>query len=1172
MLRRGIIRIYDFFAGRRKGLFLSSILAFGLAAFLALQLKLEENIFSFLPQDEENQRIAFVYQNVSVADKWVLRVGAAPGKTLEPQVLLPYADSLADYLRAGDKERKISDIFYRTDVFAFDDILSYITEHAAFFLESSDYERLDSLLQADTIGDILRENHRILLSPAGAFFRDMYARDPLHISQPVLVRLQELSPGATYPIIDGGLFSQDSSSVIMLLSTRESVENTGGNAALKALMDEAEDYVNQVSGGEAVMSYFSAAAIGVGNAEQIKRDSLLSMLLSLGLILLLFWAFFRALRPIIYLLLPVLFGMTVALGILALCKGSMSAIALGAGSAIVGIALNYSLHFLIHRRMVPNSRQSLEDLVSPMSIGSLTTAGAFLSLLFLSAESLRDFGLLATLVLAATLVFVLFVMPHLGFPAYKMQNRFVHGIEKITSFTPETHGSILGIIAACTVVFLCFMSRTGFNGELQSINYVTPKQKAAMEALRGQTEAIEQAKYVVSFGEDLDAALQAREASQGLVAALRNEGILSNVQGVGVWLPSQERQREKALLWSRFWEKKAPEILGVFEMEAAKIGFRPSFHAAFLQLIQQGVASEIPIDYSPLSDRILANYILRDSSQVMVLDLLYADETAPENWETRLAGQASQFVFDKTSVARSLVRTLTQDFDFVLYICAILVLAFLALSFRSVEMTLLAFIPMVLAWVWILGLMGILGLEFNIVNVILATFIFGLGDDYSIFILEGLSHELSYGKKMLHSYKTAVLLSALTMFIGMGSLIFAKHPAMRSLGEVTVVGMLSVVLISYTVSPALFRWLSRRKGEVRKYPLSLSSIVRVVISFLVYLILGLYLLLTGFVLLRLFGAGKRRKKCFHAQFHGILRFCAKYMFGISFRILNPFKEDFARPAIIIANHQSQLDLLYVLALSPQIVAVTNQWVWDSPYYRHIIRFADFVPVYEGMEQSREMLADRIAEGYSILVFPEGHRAQEGEMRRFHQGAFYMAQSLQVPIVPLVMHGVGHILPKGSVLPNRGAVHVEIGRAYMPDAALSLREQAKEARAWYKQAYADLHAKVACPEDYYYRFRQQYVLRGGEVLGAFRHRWRQERGFEALLAQLPESGRALICPSQYGFEALVAACIRRDLQIDSWEADENLRAFAARIGMNPPNLHFLEEAPRREDYVVVLIYH
>ena len=60
---------------------------------------------------------------------------------------------------------------------------------------------------------------------------------------------------------------------------------------------------------------------------------------------------------------------------------------------------------------------------------------------------------------------------------------------------------------------------------------------------------------------------------------------------------------------------------------------------------------------------------------------------------------------------------------------------------------------MAIAFIWILGLMGIFNIHFNIVNIILATFIFGIGDDYAIFIMEGLIYEYSYGKKMLTPIK-----------------------------------------------------------------------------------------------------------------------------------------------------------------------------------------------------------------------------------------------------------------------------------------------------------------------------------------------------------------------------------------------------------------------------------
>ena len=60
------------------------------------------------------------------------------------------------------------------------------------------------------------------------------------------------------------------------------------------------------------------------------------------------------------------------------------------------------------------------------------------------------------------------------------------------------------------------------------------------------------------------------------------------------------------------------------------------------------------------------------------------------------------------------------------------------------------------------------------------------------------------------------------MFIGIGSLIVARHPAMHSLAQVTIVGMFSVVLMSWLIPPFLFRFLTTSKGKVRPYPLTLS--------------------------------------------------------------------------------------------------------------------------------------------------------------------------------------------------------------------------------------------------------------------------------------------------------------------------------------------------------------
>lgn len=113
---------------------------------------------------------------------------------------------------------------------------------------------------------------------------------------------------------------------------------------------------------------------------------------------------------------------------------------------------------------------------------------------------------------------------------------------------------------------------------------------------------------------------------------------------------------------------------------------------------------------------------------------------------------------------------------------------------------------MAVSWLWILGIMALFGMQFNIVNIILATFIFGQGDDYTIFMTEGAMYEYAYRRKMLASYKHSIIISALIMFIGIGTLIVARHPALHSLAEVTIAGMFSVVLMAYIFPPLVFKF------------------------------------------------------------------------------------------------------------------------------------------------------------------------------------------------------------------------------------------------------------------------------------------------------------------------------------------------------------------------------
>ena len=207
--------------------------------------------------------------------------------------------------------------------------------------------------------------------------------------------------------------------------------------------------------------------------------------------------------------------------------------------------------------------------------------------------------------------------------------------------------------------------------------------------------------------------------------------------------------------------------------------------------------------FHPLTSKTLAGNLSKAGTEgrFTVAEVLVVREEDAERVKSQLPE-----AFDIASLNSSVAEALSTDFNYIGWVCSLVVFLFLWLSFRRIELAIISFIPMAISWIWILGIMSILGIKFNIVNIILATFIFGQGDDYTIFITEGCVSEYEHGRPVLASYKRSILLSALIMFIGIGTLIFAKHPALHSLAEVTIIGMFSVVLMANLIPPLLFKW------------------------------------------------------------------------------------------------------------------------------------------------------------------------------------------------------------------------------------------------------------------------------------------------------------------------------------------------------------------------------
>jgi 1-acyl-sn-glycerol-3-phosphate acyltransferase len=122
------------------------------------------------------------------------------------------------------------------------------------------------------------------------------------------------------------------------------------------------------------------------------------------------------------------------------------------------------------------------------------------------------------------------------------------------------------------------------------------------------------------------------------------------------------------------------------------------------------------------------------------------------------------------------------------------------------------------------------------------------------------------------------------------------------------------------------------------------------------------------------------------------------------------------PRVIVANHQSWLDPVVMIALEPRLGGPAQPYLFRTPVLRSILRLGHFHPVGEVdpelVEQMRRGVREAKAEGRSLLYFPEGSRSRTGEIGHFSRGAFRMAVEQGLPIQPVVIDGLDEVYPPG----------------------------------------------------------------------------------------------------------------------------------------------------------------
>ena len=420
----------------------------------------------------------------------------------------------------------------------------------------------------------------------------------------------------------------------------------------------------------------------------------------------------------------------------------------------------------------------------------------------------------------------------------------------------------------------------------------------------------------------------------------------------------------------------------------------------------------------------------------------------------------------------------------------------------------------------------------------------------SIISCEGILLRYTYGvdRVFRHTAVTAIVCVALSAL-----LFVAGYERMW-------ISIAATYALSAFVSAVIFWPLITSPSSKHMSPYTFFSIIR---SALVYIYFALGCIAVQLIMIgsyaMLCGQERRREIACKAMHY----FCQS-LFAVS-----PFMhcqkvgklEDENKPCIIIANHQSFLDILRLLALTPKVVMMVKPWVWNSPIFGLIVRHLGYICVKDGYDAMAADCKERMQKGYSVVVFPEGSRSADGRIGKFHKGAFVLAKQLNADIQPIIFCGNPLVVPKLQPMNMcTGLIQLVIKPRIKPDDTTygetdlqRTKSICRQMRKWHDELMQEYPKRD--DSVFYHRLVRNYLYKGPVVEWYVRVKTKMEVNYREFDKMIPSSAKITDIGCGMGQLSHMLAMRSPSREILGIDYDEKKIAIAQNTWLKKDNLKF-----------------
>lgn len=822
--------ICDLLFNHRLAVLLTWLILFTLALLSATRLQFKEDIFELLPKNdpviEEFLSIAIGYnrQNMMLIDISV----AGKESAITENELISGADDLVERMNATDHFESIQ---YRFDLDEFADILEVLKSHRAGLFAKEDEMKIVGLLSTDSIFTRIENLKRNLTETPAPFLLKSFYSDPFGIDGIFLKKLDMLRSMNNGVVIDRGrLFTRDKRHLLII--AQPLYESLGGSESalmVKEMQDIIETTIND-SRDSIRIAYISGHRIALENETIIKKDLRLTITVSLIAISLLALLVFRNPLLVLLTLIPAGVGITFSLGIINCIKPSVSAISLGGSTILIGIAVDYGIHLLYHYDHMSGTITNREQvillvhrLMVPIMLSVGTTVLALLTLQFSFFPGYRELGIITVLGIISAALFALLGLPLLLPERGKIPRKRIPilPLDKIITtwflVVRQRKRIVLSIVVIITLVSGIGLTRVGFDGNIENLRAVSNDLQRDIDQITSSFKLDNTSVSIGIRGCNLDELLTKNEKIFNKIKNWEANGKIISCESIAPLIPSTNTQVENQQRWQNWWNEDRLKLLILNADSACKrANIKPqNFHEAISNLPGETMifAPEMFLkdEKHPLNKMLSSLLHLSEDENMILTNVKLKNQEDYSVFEEKIRVVVPDVIlYNGSNFMRYLIHLIFSEMKKLGGIALLLILILLGITVRKTKSLLPMILTLLISIIWTFGLMGLLGIKFNLMNSIVVIFIFGLVIDYIIFLTMAWEKlDIESEQHLVHA-GGAILISALTTMFGFGALALSHHPAFHSLGLTALLGIGNGLIAAMFIVPLTG---SKRKTE-----------------------------------------------------------------------------------------------------------------------------------------------------------------------------------------------------------------------------------------------------------------------------------------------------------------------------------------------------------------------